>query len=191
MNEVFFTSDLHLGHKMMASKFRVPRLGEVTLEEHDQTIVDNYNSVVSKGDLVYWLGDISFHKRERTAELLDQMNGQKYLILGNHDGEMKPQVIKDRFVTVDKYKEIKVGEQRIVLFHFPILSWHQVNYGSWHLHGHCHGNLPQHPTLAILDVGVDNHPEFRPFSYEEVAAHMEGRDGRPQDHHGPDMREGT
>lgn len=39
--------------------------------------------------------------------------------------------------------------------HYPIMSWDRQRYGSWHLHGHSHGNLSESKGL-MLDVGIDN-----------------------------------
>lgn len=43
MSQVFITSDLHLGHKGIAA-----HRGFASTEEHDKTIIDNWNSVVNK-----------------------------------------------------------------------------------------------------------------------------------------------
>ena len=55
MSEIFFTSDLHFGHKNLL-KFTKPR-PFTTIEEHDQTIIDNWNSVVNQDDTVYVRND--------------------------------------------------------------------------------------------------------------------------------------
>ena len=84
MSEIFFTSDLHFGHKNLL-KFTKPR-PFTTIEEHDQTIIDNWNSVVNQDDTVYVLGDIAMGMDpDKLEDYLKKLNGHKRLILGNHD----------------------------------------------------------------------------------------------------------
>ena len=178
---IYFWSDTHFGHKgLLEHGFRK---GFSTIEEHDQALIERYNAVVGRGDRVYLLGDISFYNKARTIELMKQLNGRKFIVWGNHDHSLKsavkaePSIIEQAY----DYKEITVGEQRLVLFHFPILSWHQVHKGSWHLHGHSHNNLPI-SEMAMLDIGVDAFPDA-PLSYDEVVEELKDRVGMPNDHH--------
>ena len=82
MSKVFFISDLHLGHKNILS-FAGDYRGGDTVEEHDEWIVDQWNSVVGKRDVVYVLGDVAF-TREGLAKC-NRLVGNKKLILRNHD----------------------------------------------------------------------------------------------------------
>ena len=83
MSKIFFTSDLHFGHKNIL-KFTKPR-PFATIEEHDQAIINNWNSVVNRDDTVYVLGDIAMNMDPDVLENhLECLNGHKRLILGNH-----------------------------------------------------------------------------------------------------------
>jgi calcineurin-like phosphoesterase family protein len=53
----------------------------------------------------------------------------------------------------------------VVLSHFPLEVWDRKHYGSYHLHGHSHGNLP--PRGRRMDVGVDC-TDFRPINLIEA-----------------------
>jgi calcineurin-like phosphoesterase family protein len=79
MSIVRFIADLHLSHENMAK-----RRGFSTIEEHDEHIIEKWNSVVHKRDITYILGDITMEK-SAPYHLLDRLNGQKYVVLGNHD----------------------------------------------------------------------------------------------------------
>lgn len=153
-----FTSDLHHSHKNIV-KF-TQRDIFTTQENHDQWLKEVWNREVQKGDLVYHLGDFSFAKNyDDIARFLDYLNGQKIFIKGNHDkSENLDRLVKDGLIQAwYHYKEIKIGETSVVLFHFPITSWHKQGHGSWHLHGHCHGNLKEEHQIGLsLDVGLDN-----------------------------------
>ena len=78
----FFIGDLHLGHKKIL-EFSSAYRGGTNVEEHDEWIVKQWNSVVTKRDIVYVVGDVAFNKDKLV--LLKRMNGQKNLVRGNHD----------------------------------------------------------------------------------------------------------
>ena len=73
-------SDLHFGHKNLL-KFTKPR-PFTTIEEHDQTIIDNWNSVVKPNDIVFHLGDFMFGNINRFWEYRSRLNGKIYLVHG-------------------------------------------------------------------------------------------------------------
>ena len=54
---VYFTSDLHLGHRNIISLQYRPF---ESVEEMDRALIDNFNSVVKKNDTVFILGDICY-----------------------------------------------------------------------------------------------------------------------------------
>jgi calcineurin-like phosphoesterase family protein len=81
--KVFFISDLHIGHKNILTFAQGHRYGD-TMDEHDRWLVEQWNSVVkNKKDIVYVLGDVCFDRDK--LKLIGQMNGNKILLLGNHD----------------------------------------------------------------------------------------------------------
>jgi len=58
----------------------------------------------------------------------------------------------------------------IWMSHYPHWSWPHSGYGSWMLHGHCHGmekRLRNSFGLKVLDVGVDCF-DYKPVSYNQV-----------------------
>lgn len=151
----YFTSDLHHKHKNICAYTN--RKLQVTPEEHDQWLVNIWNDTVLPSDIVYHLGDLSFAtKYDVVADFVSSLKGQKFLIKGNHDRtEFLDRLKADNLIqNWYDYKEIKIGENKVVLFHFPISAWHQQHRGSWMLHGHSHGS---HPRIGkMLDVGLDS-----------------------------------
>lgn len=179
---IYFTSDLHVGHKNIV-KF-TDRSLVTTQEQHDEWLRNLWNSQVSKGDFVYILGDISFANLDYTKDFLSSLNGQKFVIKGNHDNEKHLDYLRQSNTIVgwEHYKEIKVlgkdgTKYSTCLFHFAIASWHKQNYGSWHLHGHSHGSY-QGDGLC-LDVGIDSAynilGEHRLFTAEDIENFMQNR----------------
>ena len=159
-SNVWVTADNHFGHlNIMTYENRFGSLGVNTVEEHDQLLIDRWNGVVDKNDLVLILGDFSFKKAEATNELLKQLNGDKVLIRGNHDIYLEDKKFdKSLFKAVYDYKEIKYNGQEIVLMHYPILSFkHQAREVSPSvlLFGHIHSSpikIPKHSCNVGVDV---------------------------------------
>ena len=57
-----------------------------SVAEMNKTIITNYNMIVKKQDVCYWLGDVMYDaSKEKVFKLLTHMRGRKYLIMGNHD----------------------------------------------------------------------------------------------------------
>lgn len=171
-----FTSDLHMAHKRIVEFTN--RSVDTTQENHDEWLVHLWNSQVTKGDVVYSLGDYSFAKNyDDIAKFTQQLNGQKIFIKGNHDRrEHLDQLVKDNLIQAwYDYKEIKLQDVPTVLFHFPISSWHRQSHGALHLHGHCHGNFKDYRG-KMLDVGLDSaynlYGEHKFITEEAVIAFM-------------------
>lgn len=207
MSNIFFTSDTHFGHKLMAwHRGFIPNVKEKKgldeldrdavkncIAEMDTVLIENWNSRVKPTDTIYHLGDFSFLPYRQILPLLTRLNGRKHLLRGNHDKELdraSRHFIGAGYDTkvdfYDDYKEIKINEQKIVLFHYPLLTWNKSHYGSWHLHGHEHGSLPDNPNARRIDVGVDSvgtwiapHFELSPISYDEVSVVINDKDWKP------------
>ncbi|MCF1193337.1 metallophosphoesterase, partial [Mangrovimonas sp. AS39] len=82
MIEVWFTSDLHLGHKNILVYEKEARPFE-TVEEMNETLISNWNNTVRTSDIVFCLGDFAFGRSN--VDLAARLNGRKRLVMGNHD----------------------------------------------------------------------------------------------------------
>ena len=78
----FLISDTHFGDDRI---LRYENRPFASVEEMDKAIIENWNSMVSKEDTVFHLGDVSSYEPERISEILAALNGKKVLIMGNHD----------------------------------------------------------------------------------------------------------
>lgn len=176
---IWFTSDTHFGHKNIIKYSNRP-FDDV--EEMNETLIKNWNERVSPKDQIWHLGDFAFLRKEATDQILKRLNGHKHFIRGNHD-EIMPE-LEHHFESVQDYKELRIDGQKIMLFHFPIYSWNKAHRGSWHLHGHCHGNINYaNEGNTRIDVGVDCF-NYAPVSFEEVREIMKTREFTVVDHHG-------
>lgn len=164
--KTWFTSDLHFFHRNIL-KYCAESRPYQTVNEMNTAIVENWNSKISESDSVWILGDVSFGPVDPTVEILNQLKGKKYLIIGNHDKKLlKIQSFRDCFVAIDNYVEFRYNHTLVCMMHFPIESWNEKNSGSFMLHGHSHGN-PIHTKGKILDVGVDTN-KLMPYNLTDV-----------------------
>ena len=83
MKKTWFIGDTHFYHKNII-KFEDEFRPFDTVEEMNETLVDNWNRVVQPEDTVYHVGDVVFGGHEK-HEIIGRLNGKKRLILGNHD----------------------------------------------------------------------------------------------------------
>lgn len=182
---LFFTSDLHLGHENAIAHKGRPFS---SVEEMNDTLIENINAVVGVDDELWVLGDFAYKiNREQVRELRRRIKCKHvHLIYGNHDRDYSCDHI---FQSVQHYKELKTPFGKVILFHYPIMEWNAAHYGTIHLHGHIHssgeynyenrckllkdrfpyGHTPKNDALSlrIYDVGVDAN-EFKPVSLETI-----------------------
>lgn len=187
----FLTSDLHFGHR------NILHIGKgrpfKTIEEHDQVLIDNWNSVVASGDLVYVLGDFSIETSiDKIREPLRKLNGQKILILGNHDRKKIHMQLRTEnlWQAVYDYTSIRFQAQDgqkvfFRLFHTPILEFDGAfkNYRTgekyMHAYGHIHNannydEIYKQLGFPAVHVGVDtsdvfpNTKPYTPIRLEDV-----------------------
>ena len=174
----FFTADTHFGHGNIIKYCNRPFKNSF---EMDEMIIENWNNKIQKHDNVYHLGDFAFREPETILKYIDRLNGNIFLIKGNHDrinGD-----IKNKFVWVRDLAEIKVNDQNITLCHYAMKVWNKSHHGSWHLYGHSHGTLPDDLYSRSYDVGMDAN-NFTPLSFEEIKKIMDAKIFKPIDHHG-------
>jgi calcineurin-like phosphoesterase family protein len=171
-NNLFFTSDTHFYHNNILKYDNRPF---VSIEEMNSKIIENWNSIVLKDDIVFHLGDFAFTNISNMKNILSQLNGDIYYVLGNHDDKKIFNKLSDRFKLISNYLEIFVKEdtygQVIVLSHYPFLEWNKKHIKSWNLHGHCHGTL-QYKQNYQLDVGICNNNYF-PISYNQIKQNIQ------------------
>lgn len=160
MGRLFVTSDLHFGH---SKSFMYEPRGFTSVEEHDEIIIQNWNSVVNKDDIVYCLGDIMLNDNIGGMEKLSRLNGIIRLVRGNHDSDVR-WVLYGSLSNVEPLgwaERIKVGKQLFYLSHYPALC---ANYDEdkplrtkvISLCGHSHTKNP----FADFDKGLIYHCEL-------------------------------
>lgn len=124
--KIYVISDTHFGHRNMAL-----HRGFNSVEEHDNYIVEKWNSLVRKGDTVVILGDITMEKAN--YEILNKLNGHKKVIQGNHDQGNHTRKLLEYVNSVQSSFKIK----GCILTHIPIHTMEMERYKKC-IHGHLH-----------------------------------------------------
>ena len=89
--DIWVISDTHLFHTNIL-KFTDNSTGKLVrgdrfdnVDQMNQCMLENWNSVVKQGDIVYHLGDVVIGDHDQFKKLWPKFNGSKRLIVGNHD----------------------------------------------------------------------------------------------------------
>ncbi|HHB0524308.1 TPA: metallophosphoesterase family protein [Staphylococcus aureus] len=168
---IYFISDTHFYHKTLAIKNR--KFDSV--EQMNQHIIKNWNETVSDDDDIYILGDLFYRSSiENANSILKLLNGNKYLVVGNHDKHyLSNENFKtDIFKQISEIIEFKSHNYLWVLCHYPLLEWNQKHYNnSIHLYGHVHDFKPEYYNKILGSNAVNVSCElikYTPISIEQV-----------------------
>lgn len=187
---IFYTSDVHIGHRLVSGL-----RGFENTDDHDRTLGERWDEMVTEQDTVYVLGDISINGGDRALDWIMDRRGTKHLVSGNHDPvhpmhrtatKYLPKFLR-AFDTVQPFLRRKLAGEDVLLSHFPYASWGdgQERPGSRYdqyrlpdmglrlLHGHTHGQERAHGHS--LHVGVDAWG-LKPVPQEVVQSWVEGSD---------------
>ena len=158
----YFIGCTHFGHEAMYRFVRAN--GEKVrpyscAEEGDAVMVANWNNTVRKGDKVYVLGDVAFHKDH--LKILHSLNGSKVLIKGNHDTLTLPQYEK-------YFRDVRATHRldNEILSHIPIHpgSLWRGKRKCWmtNIHAHLHAEVVNRVDGQDGEDGIE--PDARYFS---------------------------
>lgn len=176
---IYFTADTHFYHSNIIKYCNRPFKN---IEEMNETLIRNWNSIVKPNDSVYVIGDFVWTYNKNAINnilyVINRLNGYIYLIKGSHDFferndlEMLGAETKKLKIYKDSIVIIKIKDKEIVLCHYSMRVWPKSHYGSWHLFGHTHGKLGG--WGKSFDVGVDCW-DYSPLSFDEVVETMNRR----------------
>lgn len=186
MSKIFFTGDLHFGHKNVLAFDHRPF---ETVEEMDAELIRRWNNKVGKGDLVYVLGDMIWKsKNGEAANLIKSLNGQIILIKGNHDRFLHNAAAKDALAGIKDYDDICVTledgtKKRVILSHYCIPMYNGHHHHAIHLHAHSHftdeADCEVDYAAHLNNIGCPNeiynvgcmYWNYEPVTLDEVLAH--------------------
>lgn len=190
---IFVSSDWHVGHSNVIQFDNRPFRD---LDHMHRVLINNFNANVPENGVTYFLGDMGLCKAETIKSVVEQLNGTKILILGNHDKGANA-MYQMGFDAVLYNAALVVANQLVTMSHCPLPGipreditnmkgakpgecWHGEfkhkkftvpNQGQFHLSGHIHSRPGRDVSHTIqgrqMDVGVSAH-QFRPVSISEI-----------------------
>lgn len=156
----FYISDLHFCHKNIIKYDERPF---ISVEEMNEILIKNWNNTISSKDEVHILGDFVWGKRSKWEEILSQLNGQKQLILGNHDRPIFEKDIdfldlKKYFDTIKDYDVIEDNGRYVIMCHYPMLYyWKDYDPNVFMLCGHLHKTNEHYSLIENVKQIRQNH----------------------------------
>lgn len=172
---LFFSSDHHFGHENVIKHCNRPY---DNVEEMDEDLISKWNEVVPKNGLVIHGGDLSMDLSYDVLKqkYLNRLNGRIiFQVIGNHDRKLEKWLYNnkthnypfgDKVLVIVKDPDSEYGRKKIIVNHFPELSWYHIHNDSWHMYGHTHNTLT-HPNKHAVDITVDA-TAYYPISYKDI-----------------------
>lgn len=154
--KIFIIGDPHFWHKNIINYCNRPF---TTVEEMNETLMKNWNSVVGKQDIVYVLGDFALCGKDHIIEITQKLNGRKRLVLGNHDG-----------ASLETYRNAGfeyVYNHPIILDEFYILSHYPQTYipqPFFNIHAHTHEPSVLGNCFCVSAENIN----YTPLNFDEV-----------------------
>lgn len=163
-HDIWFISDTHFGHANII-KFTNDDGTLIrpfaSVQEMDEKIIHEWNSVIKPDDKVYHLGDVSFGQKSTYDKIMARLHGQKRLIVGNHDEVVKFQMWR-HFEKILLWRIFK--EFNFVCSHIPMPK-ESFRYVEYNVHGHIH----QHKSPHAYHVNVCvEHTGYKPVHIEDI-----------------------
>jgi calcineurin-like phosphoesterase family protein len=165
MINTWVTADLHLGHDNIIKFTREdgsPLRNFSSIQKHDQTIIDNHNSLVKPEDRVYILGDVVMNKK--FLYKVGQLTGRLVLVKGNHD-IFKLEDYTPYFDDIRAYVVQKDGDgNKVILSHVPIHPDSVGRFGT-NIHGHLHAGSINDSRYVCVSL---EHTDYKPIQIHQA-----------------------
>lgn len=168
MSKIWFISDTHFGHKNIIEYCDRPFNN---VEQMNKEIIKKWNKVVRGGDKVYHLGDFAFYNdKDKMTELVKKLNGDIYLIKGNHDKKSSQWYRDCGFKEV--YDKPIVFEEFYILSHEPKPFIAETRLPLCNIFGHVHDST-MFKTFGSRHacVCVERH-DYAPIDFENIKVNI-------------------
>lgn len=147
-----YIADLHFGHSNI---IRFDKRPFNSVEEMNETLINNWNKKVKSNDTTYILGDFCWGKEPEWIDILNRLNGNKVLIRGNHDLKQMSRTLKDKFLYIKDRHEISDCGKKIIMSHYPELAYkssYNPNVFMFHGHVHYHTNEAEYIRKWVKEI---------------------------------------
>ena len=131
--KIYFISDTHFNHKNIIKYCNRPFK---SIDEMNEKIIDNWNKLVNKNDIVYHLGDFFLGQKSDLINIVSKLNGKIYLIKANHD-RLTTKAYEECGIKILKNAPISIDEYKVILSHRPLPDT-MIKNNYLNIHGHIH-----------------------------------------------------
>lgn len=161
-------SDTHFGHKNIITYENRPFCSVEGMNNH---LIKKWNELVTNDDLVYHLGDVYMQmSRSDIMNVLNKLNGDIILVLGNHDEDNFNFFRKcGRFIEVSPYPI--VVDDWIILSHEPMYMGKNTPYVN--IHGHVHGDSRYASVSETGGCVCVEKSNFYPIDFDKLKLDIE------------------
>ena len=169
---IWLTSDCHFNHKNIIPYEPESRPFN-SIQEMNETIISNWNSVVKEIDEVWVLGDFFMGMLTEIEPILKRLNGKIHLVRGNHDQKNRIKIYEENGIDVHDIAYLQYKGRYFILCHFPNESEEFVrmvvedNSEVVWLYGHVHSKAPKGYVNGTYHVGVDTN-NLTPISIQQI-----------------------
>lgn len=162
-SNTWFISDTHFYHDNIIKYCNRPF---ANIDEMNEALIQRWNSVVGKDDVIWHLGDFVLGKKDNIS-IIKRLNGKINLVLGNHDHQKFKFYYEAGFNRV--YDRPVIINNFYILSHAP-LEW--VQNPMFNIFGHVHGN-PIYKTWSSNGccVCAERH-DYTPISWKTIQDHI-------------------
>lgn len=149
-------SDTHFSHKNIAKYTGRPFDNSETTEAMNEALKDNWNNTVAEDEKVLALGDMALGNLEQSLQIFSELNGEKLLVPGNHDGISTP--MKKRYKKIEKFGYDAMYEQYFTILPETGIELVAVIDGVWY------DGVASHypPFVDFGNIQQDRFADLRP-----------------------------
>lgn len=177
---IYFTSDLHFNHARIIDFQKRPF---TDVDHMHDSLIKNWNKVVSASDTVFVLGDFAFNRSgfPDPNYYLNQLNGRKILFKGNHDEYPEKYAwdqifskgiitINNKPVLISHYPYLEIDKETDKFFKTKWYDQHRLPTSDMPLiHGHVHGRFTLHKNC--LNVSTERW-KYTPVSLDQLTQEL-------------------
>lgn len=157
---------LWLGHKNIINYCNRPFS---SVEEMNNTLIKNWNSVVNKHDKVIVAGDFALCGKDKIIEIGQKLNGKKTLILGNHDRASINTYYEAGFEFVSKYPIIL--DEWYIISHQPKFT-PEIGGLYANIYAHVHNDTKYRDYTAMSFCVSAERINYTPIEWEVIKERM-------------------
>jgi len=158
----YFIADTHFYHENIIKYENRPFRDA---EHMNAELIKRWNNTVKKSDRVFLLGDVGFANKAKVSEIIQQLNGTKILVMGNHDSKNIKYYQDMGFKEVYKYPI--VYKEFFILSHEPPTYFNE-NCPYFYIYGHVHStDMYKTVTKNSACVSVERW-DYKPVSMDTL-----------------------